>query len=212
MNKPSDILETAEHGEDTFTLERSVKGLELKVNGNLLMEEKCTMSEQMMADLVRDKLIDGARILVGGLGLGFTLKRLLHHAQSRVEIMVAEIVPELIDWHRKHLDPSILDDPRVTIHKGDVSECLDPSDQFDVILMDVDNDPDHLLLESNGKFYTQQGIEHVQRCLAMGGRVVYWAAFCCAKFEFRLGQEYRKTMTVPFKSPGHDYFLHMGIK
>jgi len=120
------------------------------------------------------------RVLIGGLGMGFTLRAAVADLPKDAKITVAELVPEVIAWGRGHLARlygDSLDDPRVTIVQGDVADRLrDPKPPWDVILMDVDNGPDGLNRDANDGLYSVAGLANLRRSVKPGGIVAVWSA------------------------------------
>lgn len=151
----------------------------MKVDGVPLMSTSATASEQQMADLAC--VGDPKRVLIGGLGFGFTLARVLELCGPDTEVEVAELLPEVIDWNRKFLSQvngELLDDPRVRIYVGDVRECIDlrSNGWYDAILLDVDNGPDSLVNRENDRLYGRRGFRRIKAALKDRGRVVFWSA------------------------------------
>ncbi|GAA2345508.1 hypothetical protein GCM10009854_22950 [Saccharopolyspora halophila] len=118
------------------------------------------------------------RVLIGGLGLGFTLREVL--ADQRVaEARVVEIEPDLLDWHRRGLVPDtegVLDDPRTRVNLGDIAEVLDTLEPCDVLLLDVDNGPDFLVYEDNSALYEASFLGRCADALVPGGTAAVWSA------------------------------------
>lgn len=153
----------------------------LRVDGVQLMSTTASSSEQQMAELACAHLPPKARVLIGGLGFGFTLKRVLELVPAHASVHVAELLPEIVAWNREFLgeiNGALLDDPRVTIHLGDVFELLKRTgkDRYDAILLDVDNSPDPLVQRGNARLYNRSGLDCVKAALQPRGRVVYWSA------------------------------------
>jgi spermidine synthase len=119
-----------------------------------------------------------ARVLIGGLGLGYTLRAVLDGCAAQID--VAEIVPAVVRWARgvtADLAGRPLDDPRVTVIEGDVSDVVARSTgRYHAIVLDVDNGPDELL-ESNAKLYKRRGLEAAKRALVRGGAFLVWSSF-----------------------------------
>jgi len=154
----------------------------LKLNGRQLMGSNKTASECLLADLACDfsKPVDFPRVLIGGLGLGFSLRRVLELTGPKAAVEVAELLPEVVAWNRQFLwglNGRLLDDPRVGIFTGDVFDCIKrgPS-RFDAILLDVDNGPMSFVQPKNSRLYTGSGLSLIHRALRPGGRVAFWSA------------------------------------
>jgi len=131
-----------------------------------------------------------ARVLIGGLGMGFTLAAALETLGPGAEVTVAELIPEVVEWNRGPLGECSgrpLDDPRTRIHVGDVARLLRKSPgAFDVIALDVDNGPEGLTVGSNDWLYSPPGIAAGCRALRPGGVLAYWSAAPDSAFEDRL--------------------------
>ena len=154
----------------------------LKLNGRQLMGSNNTVSECLLADLACDfpKAVEAPRILIGGLGLGFTLRRVLELTGPKAAVQVAELLPAVVAWNRDFLQPlngKLLDDPRVEIFTGDVFDCIKrQSAGFDAILLDVDNGPTSFVQSKNSRLYNISGLSGIRRALRPGGRVAFWSA------------------------------------
>jgi len=121
------------------------------------------------------------RILIGGLGLGFTLKSALGKVGPTARVQVAELLPEIVDWNQQFLsglNGSLLEDPRVEILVLDLWEILtqvvEPS--YDAVLLDVDNGPKAMVQKQNARLYTRDGLGQIAAVLHSGGRAVFWSA------------------------------------
>jgi spermidine synthase len=155
----------------------------LRVEGELLMSTRAWRSETHMAELGCAALAGPARkrVLIGGLGFGFTLRRTLELVGPNVSVEVAELLPVMVQWNREHLlavNGHLLDDPRVTLTVADVFAVLAkaPTGRYDAVLLDVDNGPDALVDPGNGRIYSDPGLRTLSRALAVGGRAVFWSA------------------------------------
>ena len=184
----------------------------LKVDGVTLMSTMATASEQQMAELATES--SPKRVLIGGLGFGFTLRRVLELADDKVGVTVAELLPEILEWNRTHLrevNGSLLDDSRVTVHLGDVADCIDQASGggFDAILLDVDNGPDGLVDGGNDQLYGRRGLRRIKSALASGGRVVFWSANRDRGFERELAKHFRNVRSIGAKAyPKAKRFSH----
>jgi len=153
----------------------------LKVRGVQLMSTNASSSEQQMAELACSNMPARPHILIGGLGFGFTLRRVLELCPPDAIIDVAELLPVIVDWNRKFLtsiNGLLVDDPRVRIHIRDVAELINQAgkDRYHAILLDVDNSPDPLVQKGNSGLYNSGGISLAKAALHPGGRVIYWSA------------------------------------
>lgn len=147
-----------------------------------LMNSRLYGSEAALADLACAKLAGGPspRLLIGGLGMGFTLRTALTQLPKDARVTVAELVPQVVDWARGPLAGlfgDCLDDPRVTVAMGDVAQLLrDASPPYDAILMDVDNGPDGLNRDANDSLYSVSGLAMTRRAVRHGGVLAVWSA------------------------------------
>lgn len=168
----------------------------LEYNGLELMSTNLTYSEQMLADLGCANLLDGApnrpeypRVLIGGLGMGFTLKRVLELVGSPATVDVAELMSQVIEWNRTYLvehNGPLLDDPRTNVILSDLFDCLGEGDTYDAILIDIDDTPDEVITEDNVKLYTPSFMTLLRESLNPGGCLAYWMAIPSPKLEMAL--------------------------
>jgi spermidine synthase len=162
----------------------------IRVGGVPLMSSEMSGSEEAMAEVAREELgpIEGPRILIGGLGMGFTLRATLDAFDEHAEVCVAELMHHIVHYNRFFLGDLAdrpLEDPRVDVFEGDVKKKLAEGD-WDAILMDVDNGPDALTAQSNQNFYNARGVDLMARALAPGGVLVVWSAYSSPRFLERL--------------------------
>ena len=156
--------------------------------GGDLMNSRQFGSEEALAELTCTGLRPGARVLIGGLGMGFTLRKALALLPSEAEVVVAELVPAVIGWARgafAGLHGDSLDDPRVTVRAADVADAVGQG-PWDAVLLDVDNGPDGLVRASNDRLYHDAGLAAMRRALAPGGVLAIWSAAPDARFTARL--------------------------
>ena len=180
--KPTERLAeaTAPDG-SVLSLLRHDRDYILRVNGADLMSTRRHSSEDALADVGCAPLgtRPGAAVLIGGLGLGFTLRTALALLPPDAHVVVAEIVQAVIDWNRNpdyHLAAESLADPRVEVRRADVTDVLrDSAGRFDAIMLDVDNGAD-ALMPGNARLYDDTGIRLTVAALRPGGRIVYWLA------------------------------------
>jgi spermidine synthase len=162
----------------------------IRVDGRELMSSRAHGSEERMAELTCAELSAQPRVLIGGLGMGFTLAATLRCVPPSAQVTVAELVPAVVEWNRGPLAPLAgrpLEDPRVTVDPRDVGAVLRAAtSRFDVIMYDVDNGPNGLTRKSNNVLYSDQGLALVKRTLRPRGVFAVWSAAPDAKFEARL--------------------------
>jgi spermidine synthase len=160
-------------------------------NGKPLMSSRMHGSEQALATLgCTDLPGEDACVLVGGLGMGFTLRATLDLLPADATVIVAELVPAVVEWNRGALGPLAghpLDDRRVKVDQRDVGETLRSShDRFDAILLDVDNGPDAFTSSTNAALYGDAGLTAARTALRPGGVLAVWSAWEDRRFEQRL--------------------------
>ncbi|MCK4305652.1 MAG: spermidine synthase [Candidatus Eisenbacteria sp.] len=168
----------------------------LILDGMFLMDSESGVSERALAERGLDLLHRGRlgntargaapwRVLLGGIGLGITLRALLAHPEVGF-VQVVEIFPALLEWNRTHLgflNGHSLDDPRVSCHAGDLLGFLADPLTFDLLLLDIDNGPTWLSLPSNASLYTAGGLDLIGASLAPGSVAVFWATERSPAFE-----------------------------
>lgn len=149
-------------------------------------------SEEALAELACSHLQHraGARILIGGLGMGFTLRAALKGLRPDARVVVAELVPAVAAWARgplAHVFAGCLDDPRVTLVESDVNRLIQSApDSWDVILLDVDNGPEGLMLRANDRLYDSWGLKRAHWALRPDGVLGVWSGAPDRKFKARL--------------------------
>ncbi|MET7277099.1 hypothetical protein ABZS29_02620 [Kribbella sp. NPDC005582] len=151
--------------------------LELRVNGVFVMDDVETSSEELLASAALATVRRPDRVLVGGLGLGYTVRALLRDVRLGA-VVVAEIEPELVTWMRDGLVPSVLDDPRVSVEVGDVRAVIAAAAEasYDAILLDVDNGPDFLVYNENSAIYSADFLIVCRERLRAGGVLTVWSS------------------------------------
>ena len=160
--------------------------------GGELMSTRKHGSEDALGSLPCKRLRhpEAARVLIGGLGMGFTLAAVLKIVGPRAEVTVAELIPEVVDWNRGPLGERSgrpLNDPRTRVHVGDVAKLLRGKKAcFDVIALDVDNGPEGLTRSTNDWLYSEPGILAAQNALGPAGILAYWSAGLDHAFHDRL--------------------------
>lgn len=175
-------------GHELLLRERS-GSFEIRCDGRELMSTRAHASEETMARLACERLAgsDAAHVLVGGLGLGYTLRATLDALPTTAAVLLAELVPEVVDWNRGPLASVAerpLEDRRVEIYLGDVCDVLRTAQAcFDAILLDVDNGPDSPTRRCNTWLYAPEGLALIVRALRSGGVLAVWSAEPSAGFE-----------------------------
>ncbi|MEO8333982.1 MAG: spermidine synthase [bacterium] len=161
----------------------------IRADGIELMSTRRHLSEDRLAEVACAPLRDTpqARVLIGGLGLGFTLRAALGELREDAEVVVAELVPEVVEWNadpRYGLSVDAMADSRVRVVNDDVTNVLRANvGAFDAIMLDTDNGPDGMLMSENGRLYAHHGIRGTVAALRAGGSIVYWSVGDDPKFE-----------------------------
>ncbi len=189
---PRILIDTAKVPGDDVELRLVSHGDDFMIvlDRNELMSSRMSASEEALADLGCAHLTgrSRARVLIGGLGMGFTLRRALKILPADAEIVVAELVPKIVEWARGPLAglfDGCLDDPRVTVAIGDVALAIRDGG-WDAILLDVDNGPDGLTHAGNDRLYSSRGLDTARRAMRPGGVLAIWSAYADAVFTKRL--------------------------
>ena len=184
-----------------------------------LMNSQLHGSERALAELACARMAPGPhpRLLVGGLGMGYTLAAALAATGPGAEVVVAELVPEVVDWNRELFGDKAghpLADPRCTVYIGDVGDPIrQPGTGFDAILLDVDNGPEGLIRRENDWLYGHAGLQAARAALRPGGVLAVWSASRDAPFTKRLklaGFRIEEVVVRPHrpgKGPRHHLWL-----
>ncbi|QND68493.1 hypothetical protein HB777_34185 [Mesorhizobium loti] len=188
-------LDTAKtpDGAQELRLKRRGSEFSIMLGGNELMNSRLSGSEEALAKLSCERIAGHRqpRILIGGLGMGFTLRAALAE-RSDAGIVVAELVPAVVAWARgpmAEIFGSCLDDPRVTIRETDVGQLIRSGPAaWDAILLDVDNGPEGIVHKSNDALYSLQGLSAARAALKPGGVLAVWSQGPDSGFTRRLKQ------------------------
>lgn len=151
----------------------------VNLDGDELMSSRAPGSEKALAEMTCSELSGRPRVLIGGLGLGFTLRAALDVLPARAEVVVAELFAKVIEWNRTflpHLQGDALTDRRTRIERADVWDLLRREAPWDAILLDVDNGPEAWCFEPNSRLYNVKGLLQIQAALAPAGVVAFWSA------------------------------------
>ncbi|MBK8476060.1 MAG: spermine synthase [Opitutaceae bacterium] len=178
----------------------------IRLGGRELMHSKAAASELALGHVGTARLEPGrkARVLIGGLGLGFTLRSALERSGPDVAVEVAELVPAIVEWNRGHLgalNGHLLEEGRVLVRVGDVFDFVRRAEpaSYAAILLDIDNGPSAMVQAANARLYDRRGLQMLAAALAPGGRLVVWSAGEDRAFEQRLAQAGFRVETVPVK-------------
>lgn len=209
---PWEEIERAEvpGGEEEVILLRRGKEFSIRVAAAELMNSRIHGSEDALAELTCSRISRkrGRRILIGGLGMGYTLAAALQHSEDDSLITVAELIPAVIRWNREHLGHlagNPLADGRVFVRQEDVAKIITREKSiWDAIILDVDNGPDGLTRKVNDRLYGLSGLQEAFLALRTGGVLSIWSSGTDEQFTSRLKQCRFQTeiVTVRARKPG----------
>ena len=181
-------------GREELRLKRRGSEFSIMLGANELMNSRMSGSEEALARLACAKIGDRRRpkMLIGGLGMGFTLRAALAELGRDAIVVVAELVPAVVAWARgpmAELFAGSLDDPRVEVREADVADLIaSGKGVYDAILLDVDNGPDGLSRSANDRLYDIEGLSAARTALTPGGVLAVWSAHPDRSFTARLRQ------------------------
>jgi len=181
-------------GDGEISLHRRGDEFAIRVDGFDLMNSLAHESEDALARLACAEIADRPRpsVLIGGLGMGFTLAEALRGLSSGARVVVAELVPAVVTWNREHLaelSGRPLQDKRVTICECDIIQILKKErGAYDAILLDVDNGPEGMTRKGNDWLYTRGGLDASRAALRPAGVLAVWSATPDEAFTKRLNQ------------------------
>lgn len=191
--QPRELLGTAQvPGGEELRLFRRGGDFMIVLQRNELMNSRMSGSEEALATMSCDRLQgrQGVHMLIGGYGMGFTLRAALARLGAADKVTVAELVPEIIAWAKgpmAQLAAGCLDDPRVSVAMQDVAVTIaDADNRYDAILLDVDNGPDGLTHPGNDRLYSMDGLSRARKALRPGGVLAIWSAGSDDAFTRRL--------------------------
>lgn len=208
---PWQIIDRAQApGGDELVLSERNGEFSIRVGGVELMSSRAHGSEDALAHIGCEPLqgVPGAHVLIGGLGMGYTLRAALSMLAPTAKVTVAELVPAVVAWNRAHLGALTghpLDDRRVEVITGDVLQVLRASrSRFDAVLLDVDNGPSALTSRGNAGLYDAAGLAAAAMAVRPGGLFVVWSAGPDDAFAVRMRKAgFRlRIETVPARGSG----------
>ena len=216
---PRETIATADiPGGETLTLVSHGRDFIIMLARNELMGTRMQFSEEQLAELTLEEVgKKRPRVLIGGYGMGFTFRKALEKAGEGAEVVVAEVVPEILEWAKgplAHLTGDTLKDPRGEVVLCDVAALIDDANdgtcaKWDAILLDVDNGPDGIVRDGNERLYSRTGLAKARDALNSNGVLSVWSAAPDHKFRTRLKEagfdvEERKVRARPNnKGPHH---------
>ena len=191
--KPWELLgQTRTPDGSDMTLMRRDSEIVILANGKPLMSSRMHGSEEALAVSAcrHARTVEDPCVLIGGLGMGFTLRATLDLLPASASVVVAELVPAVVDWNRGPLGPLAghpLKDRRVRLDMGDVAATLRANiGRFDAVLLDVDNGPAAFAASDNAGLYDDRGLAAARAALKAGGVLAVWSAWKDRRFEQRL--------------------------
>lgn len=193
-------------GGGELRLKRRGAEFSIRLGHNELMNSRLSGSEEAMATLSAERLKahKAPHILIGGLGMGFTLKAALAAFDAQSRIVVAELVPAVIAWAHgpmAELFGDCLADPRITLKQADVRELIAEGPAlYDAILLDVDNGPEGMTRKSNDRLYDERGIAAALAALRPGGVLAVWSMGPDAEFTKRLKRSGARVEEIGIKA------------
>lgn len=191
------------------------------VEGQELMSNRLYGSEKRLAELACEGLGPAPQVLIGGLGMGYTLRAALDVLGPDAQVTVAELIPEVVEWNRgplASLAGSPLEDPRVEVQLGDVARLMRGLDRWDAIMLDVDNGPEAFTCRANGGLYTEAGLTRIYRALRGGGVLGVWSCTDDCGFEKLLAevgfdsQALRVRARQGKRRRGGHHYVFLGVK
>ena len=205
--KPRHLLaESQIEGEGRMLLFEQDGSYSINFAGQELMHSRAKSSEALLGQIgvAHLKRHSAATVLVGGLGLGITLRAVVESADEKVAIEVVELSADVVEWNRtflKELNGGAMERPNVTAIEGDVVAQIKSRAlrSLDAILLDIDNGPIAMVTEGNHHLYSTAGLKAIRRALKVGGRAVFWSAKPDREFEQRLRQTKFQVEAVPAK-------------
>ena len=192
---PRELIGTAQvPGGEELRLFRRGGDFMIVLDRNELMNSRMSGSEEALATMTCERLggVAAPRLLIGGYGMGFTLRAALAVLGPEARVTVAELMPEIIAWARgpmEALTAGCLDDPRVILAEDDVAAVIGAaSATYDAVLLDVDNGPDGLTRAGNDRLYSARGLAAAKAALRPGGVLAVWSAAPDKPFTRRLDE------------------------
>jgi len=215
--RPWKLLDTTTAPGDGRELRLYQRGEEfsIKAGNSELMSSRVHGSEDALAEMACQRLNDRPQthVLIGGLGMGFTLAAALRTLGPEAQVVVAELVPMVVTWNRERLSELAghpLNDPRVTVFEGDVGQLIrGASNAYDAVLLDVDNGPEGLTRKENDALYSPAGLKATLSALRPKGIFGVWSISPDQGFSQRLKQARFSVEEIPVRTRGRRGARHM---
>ncbi len=206
MKPRTKLAETTNPDGEVMALFEQDGDYSISFKGQELMHSRANTSEILLGKIGVKRVRTGAptRVLIGGLGLGFTLESVLSTVNMRCTVEVVEFIPAIVEWNREHLkelNNSALEDPRVEVKVKDARPFIRGAkpNTYDAIMLDLDNGPTAMVAEQNFSLYSNTGIRAIRTALKSRGRAVFWSAGPDPEFEYRLERLGFKVTPTPAK-------------
>lgn len=208
-------------GELKLTQRNDEFSIHLKGARGELMNSRMRCSERALADLgcAHIQSLENASVLVGGLGMGFTLEAALNATTTSTQVVVAELVPEVVEWNRGVLGECAnrpLENARTTVYLGDVATLFRPKKpRYHAVLLDVDNGPEGFTHTDNDNLYALRSLSAIKASLYPRGVLAIWSAWNDPKFSSQLkkaGFKVRTEMVRAHKGKGSKHTIYLAVK
>ncbi len=211
------LIDSAPEGDALLELYAKAAVFMIRANGLELMNGFCHDSETALGQLAAEMAAAPApRILLGGLGLGYTAAALTKALDTAGIITVAEFSAAVIDWFHRHVRQSVLPEipGNLNIVHSDIAALLAAQDRYDFIVLDVDNGPEPLVTAGNSGLYAIEGLQSLHRSLSAQGKVLLWSGFESAEFANRAGQAGFRVRCEPFMRgrPALSHYIYILAK
>ncbi len=219
MAAPWQTLATVGTPEGRLELRRRRDDWLMMIDGRVLMNSFSRNSEEELAKLGLERLgnVAAPRVLVSGLGMGFTLRALLDRAPQAARVTVAELNPVVVEWCRGPLAPATDDalrDPRVCVEVCDVAELIArvPAGAFELILLDMYEGPNSSTQGPDDPFYSAKALARAHRALAPDGVLAIWSEDADAPFQRRFGSAGFAVTKHSFRSGASRHVVYVGSR
>jgi len=207
------VIERIQTPRGELQLQRRGNHYEIISNGTFLMATYNGSSERLLVSAVLNSVPHAKRVIIGGLGVGFSLAEALRYASIQ-EVKAVEIEEKVIDWNRTYLasfSRNALDDPRTHIVQGDLLKWIWREEgKYDAICLDIDNGPDWTVTDSNNDLYQEKSLDRLAQMLHPKGVVAFWSASHSEDFQQLLGHIFSdvRTKTIP-REKGEDDYIYI---
>ncbi|KMK78129.1 spermidine synthase [Alkalihalobacillus pseudalcaliphilus] len=213
MYQPPKVIERCTSSRGELQLQQRDEHFEIIYNGTFLMATYNGESERVLVQAITEKLMKPSKLLIGGLGVGFSLEEALKSDQV-IRVDVLEIEKAIIDWNERYLkkmNKAALQDPRTNIIHADLIEHIIKTDEkYDGVCLDIDNGPDWTVVEMNDGLYSTKGILALKRIIAKGGYLSFWSATKSSHFVDKLKGHFKHVEVYAIEQPkGEPDFVYV---